>query len=160
MNCPNCHEQTSDPFSCDQCASTFCSKCNPHFDHTGQVCQACQERNSIEAFREESWTGKLRRWFNKPAPLPEKPDGLIHPPPWGVKRSGDKWHLYSVEDSTIVAVFDDCATAEYARDAANSYYELSMVSAVTYNRIREGNPFWSGGKEDCELWSRVRKLLR
>jgi hypothetical protein len=121
--------------------------------------QACQERNSIEAIKDDSWTEKLRRWFTKAAPLPEKPR-LIHPPPWEVQRVKDKWHLYHKNTSNLVAEFDDCATAEYARDAANAYYELSMVSALTYNRIRAGTPFWNGGKEDCELWSRVRKLLK
>jgi hypothetical protein len=159
MNCPNCHEETKDPLDCEQCASTFCSKCNPHFDHAGEVCQACQERNSIEAFREHSWTAKLRRWFNKPAPIPDKP-GLIHPLPWAVARSADKWHMYSVEETTIVAVFDDLATAEYACNAANAYYHLSMIGAITYNRIREGNPFFNGGKEDCELWMKVKSLLK
>lgn len=159
MNCPNCRERTDIPLTCCQCGSTYCKKCNPHYDYEGDVCQACQERNSIEAIREHGWTERLRRWFHKAAPVPDPPN-LIHPPPWNIQRVDDKWHLYQSNTSTLIGKFDDLATAQYACDAANAYYELSMVAALTYNRIRAGDPFWSGNKSDCELWQRVRKLLR
>lgn len=159
MNCANCRERTDIPLVCCQCSSSFCRKCNPYYDYEGDICQACQERNSVEAMREHSLTERMRRWFSKAAPLPEKPS-LIHPLPWTVERWGDKWVIVGSDGVSAAGQFSDLATAEYARDAANAYYELSMVSAITYNRIRMGNPFWNGGKEDCELWSRVRKLLK
>lgn len=101
----------------------------------------------------------MRRWFNKPAPIPDKPSLSYHLP-WTVKRDGSKWNMVSSDGGKVVASFDDFATADYACNAANNYYDLAMAGAVTYNRIRQGNPLWTGCKEDCELWTKVKSSLK
>lgn len=100
----------------------------------------------------------MRRWFHKTAPLPEEPS-KVYPLPWRVERDGHEWVLVT-DTGMTVGRFDDIVAAGYACDAVNAHYELSMVAALTYNRIRAGDPFWSGTKRDCELWQRVRKLLK
>ena len=161
MKCPECKdENTTEPVTCGQCCSTYCEKCQPFFDYEGDICSHCQERNSINAIQEDKWTGNLRRWFHKAAPMPEQPSPALVLP-WKVLRRGTEWAVVSQEDdSKCVCTFPNLFTAQYVVDAANSYYQLSMATATTYNRIRNGDPYWTGSDEDCSLWTAVRKLLK
>lgn len=159
MNCPNCHHEAHSTDTCNQCGSTFCPSCQPYFDYTSHVCQGCQEINSVEAIREHGLSERMRRWFSKAAPLPEELS-LVSPPPWGIDRAEETWCVYEIKTDIIVAVFFDLATAEYVCHAVNAHHDLATVAAITYNRIREGVPFWTGTRRDCELWGKVRKLMK
>lgn len=160
MKCPSCHENTRSSFTCSQCGSTYCQNCQPFFDYEGNICAQCQEVGAIEAFQEDRWTSNLRRWFHKAAPVPDKPSPALVLP-WKVLRRETEWAVVSAEhDEQCVCTFPNLFTAQYVVDAANAYYDLSMATATIYNRIRRGDPYWDGGKEDCELWSRIRSLLK
>lgn len=156
MKCPSCHEKSQDQIECSQCHNCYCARCQPFFDYSGQICQACQEANLIGAVREDAYTAKLRKWFNKPARAPVKPRlgrcGL----PWNVQARGGIPVLCAGDME--IAEFKDQASAEWACRSANSCYELSGVAMVVYNRIRAGEAWFKGDKNDVELWQKVKEM--
>ncbi len=167
MECPNCHETHGAPLGCEQCGSMFCNSCQPYWDYTHDICQDCQERNTIAAIKEDTWTSKLRRWFNVPADLPVALV-LPHSLPWSIKQSPrNDWLAYSDESpcwvvhagDQFVAVFACQADAEYAVAAANSHHDLATVAAIVYNRIRNDESLWNGSEADLALWMRVKRLI-
>lgn len=158
MQCPNCVNETQEPLSCSQCGSSYCDSCQPYWQAEREICSHCSERNTIEALKEVLWTGKLRRWFNKPIPVPVAP-ALRHPLPWMVNRlpSGG-YNLLSCNKA--VGWFRDKDCAEHACNAANAHHDLKTLAVLVYTRIRNGDPFWHGGKADCALWKRIKGLLK
>lgn len=156
MECPECHEEHGDPLGCEQCGSLFCTVCQPWWDYTSDLCQNCQERNSIAALREDSWTARLRQWFNPEADLPVAPE-LEHPLPWKVGGYSDGWLVHTGENT--FARFDSKTDAEYAVAAANSHHDLALAVATTYNRIRSGAVLWNGTDDDLALWMRVKQVV-
>jgi len=157
MDCPECYEEHGDLLGCEQCGFMFCTICQPYWDYTNSICQACQERNSIAALREENWTARLRQWFNPEADLPVVPELGRHPLPWKLEYGGDGWFVRS--GTSTVGWFSSQAAAEYAVKAANSHHDLATAAAVTYNRIRLGQTLWRGSDEDLALWMAVKQAV-
>lgn len=156
MDCPSCHEQTNEPLTCAQCGSTFCASCQPYWDYTSEVCQGCQEFNTVAALKDDAWTARMRRWFTKKLPAPVEPQ-LAYKLPWRVEHNGDGWCV--VSPSGMVASFVGESEANYTCLAANSHYQLSGLAVMIHNRIRAGDPWFDGSERDCELWRKVKSAL-
>lgn len=158
MKCPTCNRhETKESISCSQCHSTYHRKCQPHWDFDGDICQACQEQNTVAVVSEIKFTERLRRTFNKKIPAPAQPR-LVPPLPWRIANHGNGWALYS--GVIPVALFDKKEAAEWACRAANEHYTLLGVAHTVYERIRKGEGWYGGSEEDCNLWSKVIKILK
>lgn len=156
MDCLGCHENTKEPLICSHCQNSGCCRCWPYFDFASEVCQECQERDSIAAISESAHTRKLRQIFNKKARALKNPR-LVHPLPWRIVGVAGKWVLFS--GPVPIAEFDDEGAARWARDAANTHLMLMGVAVSVYEKIRKGDVWFDGGKEDCALWSETKKLI-
>lgn len=157
MECPSCENEAHDLLVCTQCGSAYCDKCQPDWDIAGEICSHCSESNTIAALKDDAFTAKMRRWFSKKANPPAAPE-LGHPLPWTLEEQEGTWWL--VSNGSMVASFADKSDAAYACQAANNNYQLCGLMATIYNRIRAGDAWFNGGKEDCELWLNLKELLK
>lgn len=157
MDCLQCHEDCKEPLQCSSCGDDGCLRCWPHYDSTSDLCPACQERSAIAALSEDRHTAKLRRIFNRSVPAPVQPR-LVPPLPWRVQHTGVGWTLFS--GIIPVAVFSRKELAEWSCRAANEHHTLLGVAWTVHERIRKGDGWFDGGREDCTLWSKTKTLLK
>lgn len=156
MDCLNCHENIQEPLICSQCQNSGCCRCWPYFDSASEVCQECQERDSIAAISESAHTRKLRQIFNKKARALKNPR-LVHPLPWNVQVKDGQVLLCS--GPLPIARFDSVDAADWACRAANSQLLLMGVALSVYEKIRKGDVWFDGGADDCFLWKEVKGLV-
>lgn len=168
MECEHCDNKTKEPIGCQQCGNMYCPGCQPYWDYTSDICQFCQERNSIAALQEADFTSRLRQQFNAEAVVPVIPIMPGMELPWHVvQKPSNQWLAYNdaspcwmlYSGATPVAVFMSEPAAGWACRAVNAHHGLAAAAATVYNRIREGRPFWNGSREDCLLWNKIKEFI-